>query len=112
MMGVLSILLLLAAVGLSLLGCSFLALSQAKHARAVIGGRALEHKRQRSLRARGWVFVAFSFVPCVIRDGWGFAALSWSLIIAGAALTIAMLLAYRPSSLQVLYKYGSGFLIE
>lgn len=98
-----SILLLLAAIGLALLGCGYLALSQPKHSKAVLNvdANSASHNFARLL---GWTFIAASIVPCVIRDGWGFAVLTWSLVVPSAAMIISLLLAYRPELLRSIYR--------
>ncbi|WP_425408162.1 DUF3325 domain-containing protein [Hyphococcus sp.] len=103
-----SILSLLAAIGLALLGCGYIALSQSKHSKAVLNTNANPALRIFT-RLLGWSFIAASFVPCVIRDGWGFAVLTWSLVVPSAAMIISLLLAYRPAWLRAVYKNGTSF---
>ncbi|MEM6898552.1 MAG: DUF3325 domain-containing protein [Pseudomonadota bacterium] len=80
----------------AVLGCSWLSLSQPRHWRTVIGvGKA--HPLTRPL---GWGLIGLSWIFCMARDGASFAALLWPLLIAGAALIVAMTLAYRPRVLS------------
>ena len=89
---------LVVAGALSLGGSALLALSQPRNWRTVAGQGAARP----ATRPLGWVFVGLALVVCVIRDGGGFAALQWPLLLAGAAFTVAMVLAYRPSVLRPL----------
>lgn len=96
-----SVLSLLTAIGLALLGCGYLALSQPKHSKAILNTNA-NPAFHNFARLLGWLFVAAGFISCVIRDGWGFAVLTWSLAVPSAAMMIALLLAYRPEWLRPL----------
>ena len=90
------ILLLTLAAICALGGCAFLALSQGRNWRTVMG------KGQASglTRPLGWTLIGVSLVPCIIRDGASFAALLWPLLLAAASVTVALLLAYAPSGLK------------
>ncbi len=101
MIGFKSALMLFVAMCLALLGCGYLALSQAKH-RKIVMMPAADRPITNVARSLGWVFIAASVLPCVMRDGFGFAALLWPLIVATAALVIALVLAYRPRILRIL----------
>lgn len=111
MMNVLSFLLLLLSIGLALLGCGYLALSQPKHSKAVSGADANPAFRKLS-RLAGWLLIAASFIPCLMRDGWGFGILTWSLVLPGAALIISLLLAYRPECLRGPYELRNIKLVQ
>lgn len=100
-MSSLSVLLLLSALLLALCGCGCLALAQRKHFKTVMGNDCGQGGGP-AVRMWGWGFVMASLVPCVLRDGGGFAALLWPLIVASGALAVAMTLAYRPAVLRAL----------
>lgn len=78
-------------------GCAFLALSQTRNWRAVVDDRKSKPPRVAKL---GWTLVLLGLVPCIVRDGASFAALEWPLVFAAAAMSTAMILAYRPSVLR------------
>ena len=99
------IMLLIAAVAMALAGCAYLALSQGRHADAVLG-RGADWPMKKAARPLGWCLVMASLGPCVLRDGGGFAALLWPLILSAAAITVAMVIAYRPRWLQPLSGAG------
>ena len=86
--------------GLSILsafwGCVFLALSQHRHLRAVLG----ERQAKRITRPLGWLLVLSSLLFCILRDGVNFAALTWPLSMALASFLVAMVLAYKPGWLS------------
>ena len=82
-----------------LLGCALLALSQRRHWRTVLDDRKADPPK---LAKTGWLIVFASLVPCVLRDGGSFAALLWPLVFGASAMTIAMLLTYRPAVLNPL----------
>ena len=91
-----SVLLLALAALSAFLGCSYLALSQPRNWRTVMGEGAA-HKAARPI---GWGLIILSLILCIARDGGSFAALLWPLLLAGAAFLVAMLLAYQPSTLR------------
>ncbi len=83
----------------ALLGCAALALSQARHWKAVAAGAA---PPPRALRLLGWALVTASLACCIACDGASFAALMWPLLIGGAALGVAAVLTWRPALLRPL----------
>ena len=101
---IVAIALLVLAYTICLLGCALLALSQTRHWRAVLNNRRADPPKVAKI---GWLLVFTSLVPCVLRDGWSFAALLWPLIFAVSAMTIAMMLTYRPAALRVLFPFGA-----
>lgn len=107
MSGAVSMLWLLAAIGAALLGCAYLALSQDKHRRSVLA-RGAKPPAVSTMRLFGWVLVMASLMLCVAGDGAGFAALLWPLIVGGAAVVIAIVLAYRPIWLRTLVAGAGG----
>lgn len=85
--------LLLSAALLCVLGCTLLALSQARNWRKVLSDRNGNPPNTAWL---GWTLVLTALVPCVMRDGASFAALLWPLVFAAGAMATAMTLTYRP----------------
>lgn len=78
-------------------GCALLALSQARNWRAVVNNRKAKPPR---IAKWGWTLIALGLIPCVARDGASFAALLWPLVFAASAMSVAMVLAYRPTILR------------
>ncbi|MEM1150849.1 MAG: DUF3325 domain-containing protein [Pseudomonadota bacterium] len=91
--------LLLIAYALSTLGCALLAFSQTRHWRAIVEDR--KATAPHAVKA-GWALIFLALVPCVVRDGGSFAALLWPLVFAASAMSVAMLLTYKPSWLRSL----------
>jgi hypothetical protein len=83
----------------ALLGCAALALSQARHWKAVA---IRASPPPRAVRLSGWVLLIASLVCCIACDGASFAALLWPLLVGGAALVVAAALTWRPSLLRPL----------
>ncbi|MEO0462880.1 MAG: DUF3325 family protein [Pseudomonadota bacterium] len=96
--------LLAVAYSLCVLGCTLLALSQARHWQAIVKDRKSKPPRIAGL---GWGLVLLSLLPCLLRDGSSFAALLWPLVFAASAMSVAMLLAFRPYSLKPLAAFIS-----
>lgn len=96
-----STVLLLIGAGSAFLGCGYLALSQTKHCKVILG-RDDTPARKRFYRWVGWTLIAAGYAPCAMRDGAGFAVLLWPLLIAAATLSVAMIIAYRPTWLRFL----------
>ena len=91
--------LLVTAYSLCTIGCALLALSQSHHFRKVLDNRSAKPPK---LATFGWALVLLALIPCIMRDGGSFAALLWPLVFAAAALTIGMILAFRPAWLRPL----------
>ncbi|MEM1149198.1 MAG: DUF3325 domain-containing protein [Pseudomonadota bacterium] len=85
---------------LCLMGMVGLALSQDRNWRSVGAGGAPAIW----LRPTGWALIVASLVPSIFRDGPSFTGLIGPMLIAGAAFTVGMLLAYRPKWLLPLAK--------
>ncbi len=83
----------------ALLGCAALALSQARHWKAV---NAVAAPPPRALRLAGWALITASLACCIACDGASFAALLWPLLVGGAALVVAAALTWRPAFLRPL----------
>ena len=99
-MSVADLALLLLGMMTALLGGVFLALSQARNWRTVMGAPPVKFT-SRAASGIGWVFVLLSLVVCVVRDGWGFAAILWPMLLGSASGIIALILAFRPASLRL-----------
>mgnify|MGYP005859170229 CR=1 FL=1 len=82
---------------LSFLGMVFLALSQAKHWRVIT---AEAETPPAMARPAGWALLFAALVPCILRDGASFAALTWPLLLAVAALTVSIFLAFCPARIR------------
>ncbi|MEM1396672.1 MAG: DUF3325 domain-containing protein [Pseudomonadota bacterium] len=98
MSGPLSFALLSLATILCGIGMALLALSQDRNWRAVGVG----HPRAGYMRGLGWAVLSASLAPIFFRDGPSFAALIWPMLIAACAITVAMVLTYRPGWLRPL----------
>ena len=98
--GVMGLLCSLTAFTLAFTGWASLALSQARHWRAVAGTRPRWRGRQRRVIGAG--LLALALAPCLLRDDASFAALTWLLLLSVAAMVLALVLAYRPRLLRLL----------
>jgi len=101
-------LLLLALLAAAYAGFALLALSQARHWRAVVGAAALPRRRVLVLRSIGGVLIALSLMLSLLRDGASFGSLLWATAISLAALAVAFTLAWRPRLLRPLAVAGRG----
>lgn len=95
-------LLLTAAVAANVIGLGWLALSMDVHWQQVRGAESLARSTVRVLRWLGAVGVVFSLALCLAVDHASMAVLVWFMALAGAALTIAFTLSWRPRVLGVL----------
>lgn len=84
----------------SLIGCTLLALSQKKHVTTVFG-REEHPPLGRATPAIGWTLLIAALIPSLLGDQAGFAVLYWLLSIAGSALIIVLLLAFKPGWLKL-----------
>ncbi len=81
---------------LSLTGMGWLALSLEVHWRQIFGRKAvLTASVANWLRLAGWTGLLLSAICCFIADRPSMAVLVWVMLLAGAATTIALLLAWR-----------------
>jgi len=94
-------LLLLALLAAAYAGFALLALSQARHWRAVVGDAALPRSRVLVLRTLGAALIALSLLLAFTRDGPSFGSLLWGTAISLAALGVALTLAWHPRWLRV-----------
>lgn len=86
--------LLVAAYAICLLGCALLSFSQTRNWRTVMSDRKAQPPKT---SLAGWALVLLSLVPCVVRDDGSFAALLWPLVFAASAMSVAMMLTYKPN---------------
>lgn len=92
---------LLLAAGGSLAGMGWLALSLEAHWQQVVGkGCHLTPARQRQLRAGGYASLLLALAACLLADHPSMAALTWPMLLAAAALSQALLLAWQPHLLR------------
>ncbi|MEO0398122.1 MAG: DUF3325 domain-containing protein [Pseudomonadota bacterium] len=78
-------------------GVACLALSQERHWKKVLG---YSRKELSAPRRVGWGLVFLSGVFCIVRDGGGFAALIWPLLLALGAFLTACTLTWAPNRLR------------
>lgn len=101
------VLMLCLAAILALAGMGWLALSLEVHWRQLFGrGAVLSARGVKRLRLAGWMALACSAVCCFIVDRPSMAVLVWVMLLAGAALSIAQLLAWRAGWLRLLVLQG------
>jgi len=93
--------LLAAALVACLAGMGWLALGMDVHARQA-WGRGLSPVETRSLRGLGWLALAAGLCLCLRVDHPSMAALVWVMALAGSALAVAFVLAWRARWLGVL----------
>ena len=83
----------------SLTGMGWLALSLEVHWRQIFGRKAvLTASAANWLRLAGWIGLLLAAICCFIADRPSMAVLVWVMLLAGAATTIALLLAWRAAS--------------
>ena len=93
---VLSVSLLASAALVCWIGMALLSLSQPRNWRTVgLGGKIGSYARP-----LGWGLVVSSLGLTWLRDGLSFAILIWPMFIAASAVSIALMLAYRPALLR------------
>ena len=98
--------LLMAALLTCLVGMGWLALAMQTHWAQVRGGHPSRAGVLR-LRILGALALATSLVLCLLADHASMAALVWVMALAGAALTVALTLTWRPRWLRVLAWVGA-----
>lgn len=81
-------------------GFAALALSQNKHWAAVTSEHTCPDITARALRTFGWIALATSVVPSVLRDGYAFGLLLWPMMAFGVGLAVSFTIAYRPRLLR------------
>lgn len=93
---------LIAAQVFSIVGMGWLALSLDSHWTQVFGRRPRRAATTGLLRALGAAALANSLIACLWADHPSMAPLVWVMSLGASALTIAMLLAWRPRWLEML----------
>lgn len=92
---------LLIAAALNLAGMAWLALSMDVHwGQAMHGNAQAAAGTRRGLRLMGAAALSLSALACLQADRPSMAVLVWVMLLAGSALSVAMLLAYRPRWLR------------
>lgn len=87
----------------SLAGMGWLALSLEVHWRQLFGRKTvLSASTAKWLRLAGWTGLLLSALCCFVADRPSMASLVWVMLLTGAALSIALLLAWRAHWLRVL----------
>ncbi|MBV7456284.1 DUF3325 domain-containing protein [Acidovorax sp. sif1233] len=95
-------LLLVAALAANVVGLGWLALSMDAHWEQVRGTEPLRRSTVRTLRWMGAAGLLVALALCLAVDHASMASLVWFMALAGAALTIAFTLSWRPRVLGVL----------
>jgi hypothetical protein len=95
-------LLLIAAMAANLIGLGWLALSMDAHWEQVRGTEPLARSTVRMLRWLGTGALVMALALCLAVDHATMASLVWFMELAGAALTIAFTLSWRPRVLGML----------
>lgn len=93
-------LLLLLAVGASYCGFACLALAMPDYWQQA-GGDVSRQPPQRRLRLTGAALLAAMLALCLWRDGPGFGALLWGVLLTAGAIAVAFTLTWRPRLLAV-----------
>lgn len=94
---------LAAAAALTVLGLGWLALAMDVHWEQVHGQAVLQPRTQTRLRRLGSLLLGASLLLCLASDHPSMAVLVWAMLLAGAAVLIAMTLAWWPHSLRALW---------
>lgn len=82
---------------------AWLAVAMPVHWQQVMLRSSLDALVQRgALRALGWLQLALSLLACLRADHPSMAVLVWIMLLAGSALLVAFLLAWRPRVLRLL----------
>lgn len=97
--------LLLAGAGASaILGFAWLALSMEAHWEQVHGHSGPSPRQQLLLRWFGSLLLATSLLLCRAADHPTMAVLVWTMLLAGAALLVALLLSWWPHALRAVWR--------
>jgi len=91
---------------LAMLGFSWLALAMDTHWEQVHGQAGPAPGAQKLLRLCGSVLLLASLGLCLMTDHASMAVLVWLMLLAGAAVLVAMTLAWQPQGLQRLWPRG------
>lgn len=82
-----------------------LALSMPRHWAAASGQKPTVVPHRRCLRFSGVAMLGVAYALCVCRDGPGFGALLWGVLIPIAALAVAFTLAWQPRLFGVVARF-------
>ncbi|MHC8316103.1 DUF3325 domain-containing protein [Pseudomonas sp. LB3P31] len=82
-------------------GFTALCLSMDRHHANLLGHKPTVRRRQ-ILKLAGWLLLAASPWTLVARMGWGLGLVEWSAVLMLSALTLVLLLPYRPRLVLVL----------
>lgn len=95
--------LLTAAALCSVAGCAWLALAMEVHWRQVQGSDGPRRGMRYALRALGICGLVASGALCLIADRPSMAALVWIMLLAGGALSVALVLAWKPVLVRLVW---------
>ena len=95
-------LMLAVAVAVNITSLGWLALSMQAHSEQVRGTEPLPRSTVRTLRGMGAVGLLVALALCLAVDHASMASLVWFMALAGAALSVAFTLAWRPRVLGAL----------
>ncbi|MBT9494008.1 MAG: DUF3325 domain-containing protein [Paucibacter sp.] len=87
----------------AVLGFAWLALAMDTHWQQVHGQGATPALSRRLLRVMGSLLLAASLVLCLQADHASMAVLVWAMLLAGAAVLIAFVLAWQPQWLRLIW---------
>ncbi|MOA05525.1 hypothetical protein D3C78_1251270 [compost metagenome] len=90
----------------TVIGFAWLALAMNGHWHRVHGGKSPAPAVRISLRALGIAGLLASAVLCCIADHPSMAVLVWLMLLAGSVPLVALILAWRPRLLRVLWPWG------
>jgi hypothetical protein len=93
---------LFAAVATNALGLAWLALAMDAHWQQVRGPQRPPSNTVRVLRVLGTLAIVLSLILCFVADHASMAPLVWVMALAGGALLVALILAWRPRLLSPL----------
>ena len=86
---------MLLALLLTYAGFTALCLSMPRHHDELLGHKASARRRQ-GLQLSGWLLLALSLWAAVSSNGWSFGLVDWFAVLMLSALTLVLLLPYRP----------------
>ncbi|HVK99988.1 MAG TPA: DUF3325 domain-containing protein [Dongiaceae bacterium] len=84
-------------------GFAWLALAMNVHWQQIQGGPAPSHAQRIALRLLGITGLVGSAILCFLADRPSMAVLVWIMLLAGAAVLVALTLAWRPGLLRILW---------
>lgn len=84
-------------------GCAWLALAMAVHWQQVQGSATPPAGTRRALRVLGAASLAVSATLCFLADRPSMASLVWIMLMTGGAVTVALVLAWKPALLRAVW---------